>query len=213
MIDQKGDLEKALLEKGQTFVGVDEVGRGCLAGPVVTGALILDFQKLFRLSPKERDLIRDSKKLSGRQRATILPLIKEIAVDYRLDYGAVSEIEELGIVGATFLSMKRALGGLKSPFDLVLLDGNQPIPDYPGAQRTIVKGDASCFSIAAASILAKQERDAYMVEMGRTYPDYGFENHVGYGTKKHLDSLQAVGACRLHRKNFAPVQKSLTPQG
>ncbi len=209
MGEEKGRLEKLLLEEGRLFAGVDEVGRGCLAGPVVTGALILDFEKLFNLSTKEIGLIRDSKKLSARQRATILPVLKEIAVDYRLDYGTVDEIEELGIVGATFLSMKRALGGLSAAFDLVLLDGNRPIPNYTKEQKTIVKGDSSCFAIAGASILAKQERDSYMIEMGKNFPDYGFESHVGYGTKKHMESLKDFGACSLHRKNFAPVQQSM----
>jgi ribonuclease HII len=200
----KGKLESRLLASG-LVAGVDEVGRGCIAGPVYTGAAVLDFQLLNQLDSKTKELIRDSKTLSKKQRAAIIPVLKEISISFAVGKASAREIEKKGIVPATFLAMHRAIAALEKPFKTLLVDGNQLLPEYRGSQRSIIKGDSLCFSIAAASIFAKEARDQYMTNQAKKYPQYGFETHVGYGTKKHIDSIIANGICPLHRKNFAPV--------
>jgi ribonuclease HII len=201
---EKGMLERKFA-RSLTVVGVDEVGRGCLAGPVYAAAASLCYASLDRLDPASRALIRDSKTLSRSQREKILSVLAEIAVSYAIGVGTVSEIESLGIVGATFLAMRRAISSLSVTPGIVLVDGNRPISDYSGQQKAIVKGDSLCYSIAAASIFAKEARDLYMTEQSAIYPDYGFENHVGYGTKAHMTNIDLFGICPLHRRNFAPI--------
>ena len=205
----KGDIENSYLEGGKLIAGVDEVGRGCLAGPVYTAAIILDYDKLYGLDDKTRDLIRDSKKLSVKQRERILPVIKDIAITYAIQSASVEEVDELNIIGATFLAMNRSLASLERKPDITLVDGNQEVKGFKGKQRTLVKGDSLAYTIAAASILAKDARDSYMCEVGEQHPEYGFESHVGYGTKKHIDALAEYGVLDVHRKSFAPVAKHL----
>lgn len=205
----KGDIENSYLEGGKLIAGVDEVGRGCLAGPVYTAAIILDYDKLNELDDKTRDLIRDSKKLSVKQRERILPVIKDIAITYAIQSASVEEVDELNIIGATFLAMNRSLASLERKPDITLVDGNQEVKGFRGKQRTLVKGDSLAYTIAAASILAKDARDSYMCEVGEKHPEYGFESHVGYGTKKHIDALAEYGVLDVHRKSFAPVAKHL----
>lgn len=205
----KGALELEHFNKGQTIAGVDEVGRGCLAGDVYTAAVILDYKKLLELDDKTKGLIRDSKKLSHLQRKKIIPIIKEISVSYAITSSSPRVIENQGIVGATFSSMKKSIADLNKNFDLVLIDGNTKIPNYAGTQINIIGGDALCFSIAAASILAKEARDDTMKKASEEYPGYGFEKHVGYGTKIHMEALKSLGVTPLHRRNFAPVAKLL----
>ncbi|MBC7661674.1 MAG: ribonuclease HII [Chitinophagaceae bacterium] len=202
----KGLIEKNSLKKDRRLIGVDEVGRGCLAGPVYAAVAALDYYKIDDLDEGTRDLIRDSKKLTSKQRQKILPVLDDVCVEFGIGYATAREIESLGIVPATFLAMKRAYLKLTEPYDLLLIDGNQKHPDMPMEQLTIVGGDALCYAIAAASILAKEARDAVMREAHHLYPEYGFADHVGYGTKGHLQALSIHGITPLHRRTFAPIR-------
>ncbi|MFK7824021.1 MAG: ribonuclease HII [Oligoflexales bacterium] len=205
----KGEVEYHLLQKHLSSAGLDEVGRGCLAGPVYAAAVILDYDALVGLPIKTREKIRDSKTLSKKQRSEMISVIEEIAIASAISFATVREIESLGIVGATFLAMRRSLTDLSKPFDCLLIDGNKPLEGYKGEQKTIVKGDQLCYCIAAASILAKESRDNYMREQAASFPDYGFDSHVGYGTKAHIEAVKKYGACSLHRRNFAPIRDRL----
>ena len=204
---QKGEIEARLTGQKRTIVGVDEVGRGCLAGPVFAACAIIDYDLLFKLPSDQVDLIRDSKTLSAKQRNKIVPVINSICCEYAIESAHVFEIEQFGIVNATFLAMKRALAKCEKTYDVVLTDGNKLIPDIVGQQIAVIKGDQLCYSIAAASILAKQKRDFFMQEQATCFPLYGFDLHVGYGTKKHLEAIKRHGICPLHRRNFSPISQ------
>ena len=203
-----GALEKKFLKQKLRIVGVDEVGRGALAGPVYAGAAILDFSKLFALESRSRSLVRDSKALTRSQRVESVGIIQQVALSYAVDKADKQEVETLGIVSATFLAMKRALSNLSQGFDLLLIDGKFPIPGFLAPQKNIIGGDGSCYSIAAASVLAKVARDAFMRDQAEKFPGYGFETHVGYATREHLLAIKQQGACALHRSNFAPFRNS-----
>jgi ribonuclease HII len=205
-VSQKGVLERQLLDRGLSFIGVDEVGRGCLAGPVVAACVRLDYANLFKLPEKSLSLIRDSKTLSSKQRQVALGVLAEVSIESRVGSASAREIEVLGILKATFLAMNRAICLLEKPVDHVLIDGNQKIPDLKTDQTAIVKGDALCFSIAAASIIAKEHRDQFMSMQAAQYPHYGFEANVGYGTAAHLTAIEQRGICTLHRRTFAPIK-------
>jgi ribonuclease HII len=202
----RGQIEKKLLLEFAPIVGVDEVGRGCLAGPVFAAATILDYEKLWHLSGTELALIRDSKTLSHSQRIHAQEIIKHITADSAIASSSVAEIERFGIVGANFMAMHRAIVSLQLVPQFLLIDGNQKLPEISIQQMSVVGGDNACYSIAAASILAKNARDQYMVEMSEQFKGYGFEKHVGYGTKQHLEAMKELGICSIHRKTFAPVQ-------
>lgn len=178
----------------QILCGVDEAGRGPLAGPVCAAAVIL---------PKETVIegLNDSKKLSEKKREQLYDVICETAVSYAISFATVAEIEELNILHATQLAMIRAINELDPIPDLALIDGNQA-GDIKFPHETVIKGDASCVSIAAASILAKVTRDRFMVEMAEQYPNYHFEKHKGYGTKDHYNALREFGPCPIHRPSF-----------
>ena len=178
----------------QILCGVDETGRGPLAGPVCAAAVIL---------PKETVIegLNDSKKLSEKKREQLYDVICETAVSYAISFATVAEIEELNILHATQLAMIRAINELDPIPDLALIDGNQA-GDIKFPHETVIKGDASCVSIAAASILAKVTRDRFMVEMAEQYPNYHFEKHKGYGTKDHYNALREFGPCPIHRPSF-----------
>lgn len=206
-LQEKGLLEKALIKEGHTIVGIDEVGRGCLAGPIYACSVILDYEKLDLLDDKSKSLIRDSKKLSAKQRAEIIPTIKSVSIDFNISSSSVREIEMLGIVQANFRAMRRSLRQLSIEPTIILIDGNIQIPRCRIQQKAIVGGDNYCYSIAAASILAKEARDSFMVKKSKLYPGYDFESNVGYGTKNHLEGLNSIGICPIHRKNFAPISK------
>jgi len=203
---EKGYFESQARDQGISMVGVDEVGRGCIAGPVYAAAASLNYEKLFQLDKKQLHLIRDSKTLSSAQRQQILPIIESIALDYAIGIATVADIESDGIVPATFTAMRRALAQVHGSYDLLLIDGRSPLPSYSGQQRAIIKGDSLVYAIAAASILAKEARDKHMREADLDYPGYGFAKHVGYNTKQHLDALDEIGICPLHRRNFAPIR-------
>ncbi len=205
----KGAIEKKSLQKDRRLIGVDEVGRGCLAGPVYAAIAALDYEKIDALDKTTRSLIRDSKKLSSKQRQKILPILEQVCIEWGLGHASEREIETLGIVAATFLAMKRAYLNLKDSYDLLLIDGNQRHPDMPMEQLTVVGGDSLCYAIAAASILAKEARDAVMRAAHEQFPQYGFIDHVGYGTKSHLQALNEHGISPLHRRTFAPIRSML----
>lgn len=191
--------------------GIDEVGRGCLAGPVFAAAIVIDGDCLARLAEKQRRMIRDSKTLSPRQRATILPVITRIASNYSIGMSQVREIERLGIVKATFLAMRRAVA-LLSPIDLLVVDGRTEIPGITIRQQAIIAGDRFLPVISAASIVAKVARDLHMAKQGQRYPQYGFAQHVGYGTAQHFARIAEHGICPLHRRNFSPIKELVAGQ-
>lgn len=189
------EFEKQALKQGfQCVCGIDEAGRGPLAGPVYAAAVILPVDC-------EIEGLNDSKKLSEKKREQIFDIIKEKAVSYCVARAEVEEIEEFNILKATFLAMKRAVEGLDVKPDIALIDGNQK-PGLDIFERTLVKGDAKSPSIAAASILAKVSRDRYMLEMDKQYPEYEFSRHKGYGTKLHYEKLAEHGISPVHRRSF-----------
>ncbi len=211
MVPARGSIEKRLLGsygRGQ-ICGVDEVGRGSIAGPVHAAVCALDYEKLFKLKAAERELIRDSKALSHLQRQKALETIAKISLKQNIASASVMEIEILGIVPATFLAMRRAIAPFQDGLKLVLIDGKFKIPELALEQEAIIKGDSLCYAIAAASILAKEARDFYMREQEHSFPGYGFASHVGYGTAFHKEALSKLGPCPLHRRNFAPVSQSV----
>lgn len=177
--------------------GVDEAGRGPLAGPVLAAAVILD-----DLHPIKG--LADSKKLTARRREQLYDEIRAKALCCAVAQASVQEIDELNILQATLLAMRRAVEGLRLAPKLVLVDGNR-LPVLPMRAEAIVKGDALVAAISAASILAKVSRDRWCVEVDLAYPAYGFARHKGYGTAEHLAALQAHGACPVHRTTFRPV--------
>ncbi|MGE5665700.1 MAG: ribonuclease HII [Betaproteobacteria bacterium] len=183
------------------IAGVDEAGRGPLAGPVVAAAVILD-------PARPIAGLRDSKQLSAARRERLAPLIRERALAWCVAEASVEEIDTLNILQATLLAMRRAVQGLPLAPECVLVDGNQ-LPRLDCEARAIVGGDALEPAISAASILAKTVRDAAMAAAEARFPGYGFARHAGYGTAQHLAALEALGATPLHRKSFAPVARVL----
>lgn len=181
-------------EEIRVICGVDEAGRGPLAGPVCAAAVIL---------PEHLELpgLTDSKKLTDKKRRELFPLIQEQAIAYGIGFASEQEIDEINILQATFLAMQRALDQLNIKPDLALIDGNRE-KDFGLPVKTVVKGDSLSANIAAASILAKVTRDNLMQEMAEQYPQYGFEIHKGYGTKAHYAALREFGACPIHRMTF-----------
>ena len=189
------EIEDALYEQGIRHIcGVDEAGRGPLAGPVCAAAVIL---------PEHLELpgLNDSKKLTDKRRRELFPIIKEQAVAYGIGFASEQEIDELNILQATFLAMQRAIDQLEGKADLALIDGNRE-KDFGLPVKTVVKGDSLSANIAAASVLAKVTRDILMGEDAVAYPGYGFEIHKGYGTRAHYDALRTLGACPIHRNSF-----------
>ncbi len=190
-------LEKEYSARGFFAVaGVDEVGRGPLAGPVVCAAVILPLEEERRIIG-----IDDSKKISARKREALAERIRERARAYAVEEVSETLIDEINILQATRLCMKRAVEKLQPSADLVLTDGNMTL-DIALPQRSIVKGDALVASIGAASILAKVYRDALMREYDKLYPEYGFSHNAGYGTREHIEAIKRVGICAIHRKTF-----------
>lgn len=190
-------IEKEYFGRGYRLVaGADEVGRGPLAGPVVCAAVILPLEEEKRIAG-----IDDSKKLSAKKREYLAERIQECAVAYRVCEVDCRTIDEINILQATRLCMKRAIEGLSVPPDFVLTDGNMTL-DIAIPQRSIIKGDALVCSIGAASILAKVYRDALMAKYAEIYPEYGFERNAGYGTKQHIAAVKEVGICPIHRRTF-----------
>ena len=188
-------LENEIYDEGITLLcGVDEAGRGPLAGPVCAAAVIL---------PQNCEIegLNDSKKLTEKKRGALFDVICAAAVSYGIAFATVEEIEEYNILGATFMAMNRAVAMLDPVPELALIDGNRntgiQIPS-----RCIVGGDGKCADIAAASVLAKVTRDRYMLQMAELYPEYGFEKHKGYGTKAHYEAIREYGPSPIHRPSF-----------
>lgn len=188
-------IENEIYDSGVNIIcGVDEAGRGPLAGPVCAAAVIL---------PRNFEIIglNDSKKLTEKKREALFDVIIENAVSYGIAFSTVEEIEEMNILNASMLAMNRAISQLDPVPELSLIDGNRNSAiEYPS--RCVIKGDAKCADIAAASILAKVTRDRYMLEMAEKYPQYHFEQHKGYGTKLHYEALREYGPCEIHRMSF-----------
>ena len=185
------------IEKGLdvgVICGVDEAGRGPLAGPVCAAAVILPQGEII-------PGLNDSKKLTDKKRRELFPIIKEKAIAYGIAFATEQEIDEINILQATFLAMKRAIAQLEGKADFALIDGNRET-DFGIPCQTVVKGDSRNANIAAASVLAKVTRDLYMEELAEQYPQYGFEIHKGYGTKAHYAALTEHGMCDAHRRTF-----------
>ena len=190
------ELERLCRAKGYTCVcGVDEAGRGPLAGPVCAAAVVF---------PDEVDIegINDSKKLSEKKREALYDVIKEKALAWGIAFASVEEIEEYNILEATYMAMNRAVEQLGDKVDFALVDGNRVPKGIKVDCETVVKGDGKSLSIAAASILAKVTRDRLLLEYDEKYPQYGFAKHKGYGTKEHTEAIKAFGPCEIHRLSF-----------
>ncbi|MDD4698922.1 MAG: ribonuclease HII [Oscillospiraceae bacterium] len=190
------EFENMFTAQGYKFIcGVDEAGRGPLAGPVCAAAVILPNDCVIQG-------LNDSKKLTEKKREFLYDIIIEKAVSYSVAFSSVQEIEEVNILNATFLAMNRAISGLGSECDFAIIDGNQVPRGIPVPCTTIIKGDGKSYSIAAASVLAKVTRDRLMLEYDKAYPQYQFCKHKGYGTKLHIDKILECGPSEIHRLSF-----------
>jgi ribonuclease HII len=193
--------EAGLIRGGLIYCGVDEAGAGPLCGDVVAAAVILDPDKPI---PE----LTDSKKLTEKKRERLFDEIREKAVDFCIASASVEHIDSINTLNARMLAMTRAIEGLRVPCDHALIDGNK-LPDLNIPATALIKGDARVAAISAASVLAKVQRDRDMVNMEEQYPGYGFAKHKGYGTKVHLEALEALGPCPIHRRTYAPVKRLL----
>ena len=195
----ESDLDLFAPEQFSRIAGVDEVGRGCLAGPVVAAAVILDPNRPIKG-------LRDSKKLSAKKRDELAQEIKEKALAWSVTAMGPEVIDKINILQATLEAMKAAVEKLPVEPDFVQVDGNK-LPKWKWLSEAVVKGDDKVEWISAASIIAKTTRDGYMCKIAELYPQYGFEHHVGYGTAEHIKALKAYGPTPIHRKTFAPVRE------
>lgn len=204
LTDKLLGLERKYLAEGFSYIGgVDEVGRGPLAGPVVACCVVF---------PNHEDLpaVDDSKKLTEKQREQLCEEIKQVpGVRWALGIVEPKEIDKINILQATYVAMQQAISKVGA-VDFLLVDGNR-VPNLPYPSEAVVKGDSKSASIAAASIIAKVYRDNLMVELDKEFPNYGFANHKGYGTKAHLAALAELGPCEIHRRSFAPVKRFFDP--
>ena len=190
------EFEKAAALSGFSCIcGVDEAGRGPLAGPVCAAAVILPEGAVI-------EGLDDSKKLTEKKRERLYDIIKQTAVAYSVAYGTLEEIETVNILEATYLAMNRAIEGLNVKPDFALIDGNRVPRGIKIPCETVVKGDTRSMSIAAASVLAKVTRDRLMLEYDKKYPEYNFKKHKGYGTKEHTELIRQYGPCEIHRLSF-----------
>ena len=189
------EFEKEAAAKGYKAVcGVDEAGRGPLAGPLCAAAVILPENTII-------EGVNDSKKLSEKKREALFDVIKEQALSYSIAFASVEEIEEMNILNATMLAMKRAVEELDVKADYAMIDGNR-LPNLDIDSEFIIKGDAKSMSIACASILAKVSRDRLLYKYAEEFPEYSFDKHKGYGTKVHVEALKKYGPCKYHRLSF-----------
>ena len=204
MLDLK--TEQKYFELGYRYLGgIDEAGRGPLAGPVVAACVVIGPD--FRLDHSDLELVADSKSLSAKKREHLFRLIREKALAVEIGLADNQTIDKINILQASFLAMRRALNRLPLKPDFILLDGRFKIPKIRTPQTAIIKGDSLVWAIAAASIIAKVSRDWLMQEIDKKYPDYGFSQHKGYGTKGHLEKISALGPCPLHRLSFSPFKE------
>ncbi len=196
-------LEEELIKKGHEYVaGIDEAGRGPLAGPVVAAAVILP--RVYT-----SDVLNDSKKISAKLREKIYEELTDPGSGVVWSFSVINHeiIDEINILNATHRAMAESAMSLKNQPSFAIIDG-KPVKGFPYQYQSVVKGDEKCLSIAAASIIAKVERDRLMLRYSEDYPQYGFDRHKGYGTKLHLDALKEFGPCPIHRHSFAPVRKA-----
>jgi ribonuclease HII len=184
------------------IVGIDEVGRGCMAGPLVAGAVLLD---------KPIRGLKDSKKLTRQQRQVLDATIRDRALAYGIGWVMHDELDAVGMTQAIRLAMQRALAEIGRTYDTVIIDGNYNFLQHIDGTETMIKADDTIPAVSAASIIAKVARDTWMIEAAQTYPGYGFESHVGYCTPQHRAAVATLGVCELHRRLFAPVKAALVP--
>jgi len=200
------ETENKYFSLGYNYIGgVDEAGRGPLAGPVVAACVVLSHD--FRINQADLELVKDSKKLTAKQREKLFKIIKEKVAAVEIGVVNNQTIDKINILQASFLAMRRAINKLKIEPEYILLDGAFKIPKLTKPQTAIIKGDATVFAIAAASIIAKVSRDWLMAELDKQYPQYLFAKHKGYGTKLHLAKIQEHGPCPIHRFSFAPLKE------
>ncbi len=204
MLDLK--TEQQYFDLGYNFIGgVDEAGRGPLAGPVVAACVVVG--RDFKIDHGDLELVTDSKKLTAQKREKLFKIIKEKVLAVEIGVVEHETIDKINILQASFLAMRRAIKRLKVQPDYILLDGAFKIPKLDKPQTAIVKGDGSVFCIAAASIIAKVSRDWLMGELDKKYPEYLFAKHKGYGTKLHLEKIKEHGPCPIHRRSFSPIKE------
>ncbi len=203
------EIETAVSHKHsfQFIAGLDEAGRGALAGPVVAAAVILPLNAPNQLAHLLQ--VNDSKQLSAKKREHFFPLIQQYALAFGIGSTPAALIDQIGIIPATKLAMKTAVSQLTPTPDYLLVDGRLRLATIPIPQQSIIRGDSKSLSIAAASILAKVTRDQFMVELSTQFPIYGFAAHKGYGTQFHRDAIEQNGPCAQHRHSFAPIRKPL----
>lgn len=201
--------EQSLFSQGYKLIGgIDEAGRGPLAGPVVAACVVWgsDFDA-GKLGYTELKFLRDSKRIDEKKREQLFKIIHEEALEIGVGICDHKTIDRANIFQATFLAMKKALGSLKNKPNFILIDGKFIIPNCSYEQKAIIKGDSKIFSIMAASIIAKVTRDRLMKKFHEEYPNYCFDQHKGYGTKLHLEMLKKYGPCPIHRRSFGPVKR------
>jgi ribonuclease HII len=197
--------EKILFDNNYKLVaGIDEAGRGPLAGPVVAVCCVIGPD--FKLDKEELCFINDSKKLTHKKREEMFDVIQDSNIETGVGVCDNETIDRINILQATFLAMKKAISGLRNRPDYLLVDGKFGIPNSSYIQKPVIKGDEKVFSIAAASIIAKVTRDRMMMEIHKKYPQYGFDKHKGYGTKLHMEQLKKYGPSFIHRKSFGPCK-------
>jgi ribonuclease HII len=195
--------EKKIFDENYDLIGgVDEAGRGPLAGPVVAACVVIKANITINIDLSE---INDSKKLTAKKRELLFDIIKNQLVEVGVGICDHQTIDRINILQATFLAMKKAVSSLKNKPKFLMIDGSMKLPNYSMPQQAYVNGDERIFTIAAASIIAKVTRDRIMMEMDKLYPGYGFSQHKGYGTKFHLEKLKQLGPCPIHRLSFRRV--------
>ena len=202
--------EEKLSEKGYKIIaGIDEAGRGPLAGPVVAAAVVFDNNGVV-IKELIKSGVRDSKTLSFKKKEFLYDMITENCNGWSV--GIVSEkvIDKINILEASLLAMRISVEKLSIEPDFLLIDGNQTIENYPADQTAVPSADQNIFSVSAASIIAKVTRDRILIDLDRIYPEYGFAQHKGYGTKLHMEMLAKMGPCEIHRRSFAPVKKLIS---
>jgi ribonuclease HII len=198
--------EKNIIGQGYERIGaIDEAGRGPLAGPVVAACVVVDPE--FNLNDKRLELIKDSKRISEKKREKIYETIYELFGEIGIGICDHKTIDRINILEASFLAMKKAIGAIKNKPDYIILDGKWEIPNFSLTQRAIIKGDNRVLSIAAASVIAKVTRDRIMRDFHELHPQYGFDQHKGYGTKLHFSNLNNFGPSPVHRRTFKPVKR------
>lgn len=196
--------EEKLFKKGyKKIAGIDEAGRGPLAGPVVAAAVV--FSQGIKAGDLVKMGVRDSKLLTAKKRDYLYEKIIEQSSDWAVSIISEDVIDEINILRASLLAMRKAVESLKIKPDFLLIDGRFTIDNFPVSQMAVPKADQMIFSVSAASVIAKVTRDRLLIELDQKYPGYGFAKHKGYGTREHMEAIKKIGPCRIHRKSFSPI--------